>query len=258
MASSSAPDERRLRWEARTEWPLTLAALLFLTAYAWPIIDPGLAPPWPAVCAAVTWTTWGAFAADYLARLVLAGDRWAFLRSTPLDLAAVVLPLLRPLRLLRLVTLLSVLNRHAGRSLRGRVVVYVVGATSLVMFVAALALLDAEREAPDGNVQGFGDALWWSFATVTTVGYGDRYPVTAQGRVIAAGLMLAGIALLGVVTATLASWLVERVRQVGEEAEEVTRADVQALTAELARLRALVAALPAAADTRAAPDGPRT
>ncbi|WP_409330174.1 potassium channel family protein [Trujillonella humicola] len=245
MATTPASEERRLRWEARTEWPLILAAVLFLAAYAWPIIDPDLSPTRAALCAAVTWATWGMFAADYLVRLALAGHRWRFLRSTPLDLAVVVLPVLRPLRLLRLVTLLSVLNRHAGRSLRGRVMIYVVGATSLVMFVAALALLDAERGAPDGNVDSFGDALWWSFATVTTVGYGDRYPVTVQGRVVAAGLMLAGIALLGVVTATLASWLVERVRQVGEESEAVTRGDLRALTAELARLRAQVAALPA-------------
>ena len=71
-------------------------------------------------------------------------------------------------------TLLTVLNRHAGRSLRGRVVVYVVGATSLVMFVAALAVLDVERGTPDANINSFADALWWAFATVTTVGYGDR------------------------------------------------------------------------------------
>jgi voltage-gated potassium channel len=123
--------------------------------------------------------------------------REAFVRSHRFDLAVVVLPLLRPLRLLRLVTLLSVLNRHAGSTLRGQVIVYVSGATTLIMLIAALALLDAERGHPEANVHGFGDALWWAFATVTTVGYGDRYPVTGQGRTIAAGLMLSGIALLG-------------------------------------------------------------
>ncbi|WP_324276688.1 potassium channel family protein [Blastococcus brunescens] len=129
------------------------------------------------------------------------------------------------------------LNRHAGQSLRGRVIVYVCGATSLIIFVAALALLDAEGDHPDANVDGFGDALWWAFATVTTVGYGDRYPITTEGRVIAAGLMLAGIALLGVVTATFASWLVERVQEVGEDNQTATRRDVQALVQEVAALR---------------------
>lgn len=241
MAHPLTTEQCRERWEHAAEWPLTVAALVFLGAYAWPILDQDLAAPWPAVCRAATWLAWGAFAVDYLARLALSERRAAFVRSHLFDLAVVVLPLLRPLRLLRLITLLSVLNRHAGQSLRGQVIVYVCGATSLIMFVAALALLDAEGEHPDANVDGFGDALWWAFATVTTVGYGDRYPVTAEGRVIAAGLMLAGIALLGVVTATFASWLVERVQEVGEEGRTATRRDVQALVQEVAALRAELA-----------------
>jgi voltage-gated potassium channel len=239
MAAATPPEPSRERWEEAMEWPLTAVAVLFLAAYAWPIVDPGLDAPWPAVCDAVTWGTWALFAADYLIRLGLSTHRHAFVRSHLLDLALIVLPLLRPLRLLRLVTLLNVLRRHAGRSLRGRVVVYAVGSTALLMFVAALALLDAERGHPEGNVGNFGDAVWWAFATVTTVGYGDRFPVTLEGRAIAAGLMLTGIALLGVVTATFASWLVEQVRKV-EESEALTRRDVQALTAEVARLRAVV------------------
>jgi voltage-gated potassium channel len=77
--------------------------------------------------------------------------------------------------------------------------------------------------------------------TVTTVGYGDRYPVTTEGRFIAGGLMLAGVALLGIVTASLASWLIDRVREVEEEAQAATRADVAALTAEVRALRAELA-----------------
>ena len=244
MAHPLPTEHRRERWERAAEWPLTIAALVFLGAYAWPILDQDLAAPWPTVCEAATWLAWSAFAVDYVVRLALSARRAAFVRSHLFDLAVVVLPLLRPLRLLRLVTLLTVLNRHAGESLRGRVIVYVCGATTLIMFVAALALLDAEGDHPDANVDGFGDALWWAFATVTTVGYGDRYPVTAQGRVIAAGLMLAGIALLGVVTATFASWLVERVQEVGEEGQTATRRDVRALMQEVAALRAELAGRP--------------
>jgi voltage-gated potassium channel len=253
MPSRTSTEPRVERWEDATEWWLTAAALLFLAAYALPVVDPDLAAPWPTVCRAVTAGAWIAFAVDYVVRLGLSVDRWTFVRTHLLDLAVITLPLLRPLRLLRLVTLLSVLNRHAGSSLRGRVAVYVVGATSLLVLVAALAALDAERGHPDGNIDGFGDALWWSFATVTTVGYGDRFPVTSTGRVVAAGLMLTGIALLGVVTATVASWLVDRVRQVGEEQEAVTRRDLQTLTAEIARLRASVDAL--TAERTAAPPG---
>ncbi len=229
---------RARRWEELADWPLTAASALFLAAYAWPILDTGLDRSWRLVCEVVTWVTWAAFAGDYVVRLALTADRLRFLRTHLLDLAVVVLPLLRPLRVLRLLTVLRVLDRYAGGALRGRVLTYVGSATALVMLLAALAVLDAERAHPEANVTDFPDALWWSFATVTTVGYGDRFPVTGTGRAIAAGLMLVGIALLGTVTAAVASWLVEKVQQADEASEAVTRRDIAALAAEVAALRA--------------------
>lgn len=231
-------EPRRDRWEEKADVPLTAAATLFLVAYAWPILDPDLPAPWPSACRLVTWTAWLLFAVDYLARLALSNDRLLFVRRNLLDLAAVALPLLRPLRLLRLVTLLSVLNHYVGRSLRGRIAVYVAGYTSLVVFVASVAVLDAERGHKGANLVTFGDALWWAITTVTTVGYGDHYPVTATGRFVAAGLMLAGIALLGVVTASLASWLLDRAAQAEEEIESATRRDIELLAAQVEALRA--------------------
>lgn len=214
-----------------------LVALLFLGAYAWPILEPDLSPGWVRVADAVTWLSWAVFVTDYVVRLALTGDRRRFVRTNLVDLLIVAVPLLRPLRLLQLVRVLEVLHRSAAASLRGRVAVYIVGATALVLFVAALAGLDAERGAPGANIQSFGDAIWWSFATITTVGYGDHYPVTTTGRWVAAGLMVAGIALLGVVTAWLASWLIERVAAAEEESEAATRRDVHQLAAQVAALR---------------------
>jgi voltage-gated potassium channel len=233
---------RRQRWEARADWPLTFTAVVFLVAYAAPILKTDLVEPLPAICQVVTWVAWALFVVDYGARLVLSHDRAAFVRRNIFDLAIVALPLLRPLRLLRLVVLLSVLNRYAGGSLRGRVAIYVVGATSMILFVASLAVLEAERGAKSATITTFGDALWWAMTTVTTVGYGDRYPVTGQGRFIAGGLMLAGIALLGIVTAALASWLIDKVREVEEQTQAVTRADMMTLTAEVRALRDELAA----------------
>lgn len=230
-------DEQRLTWERRMYWPLMLAAVVFLTAYAWPILQPGLPERTVRTLDAVTWVTWALFALDYLIRLALAGDRGRFVRTNLIDLAVVLLPVLRPLRLLQLLRALEVLNRAAASSLRGRVAVYVVGATALIMFVAALAVLDAERGAADANIETFKDAVWWTFATITTVGYGDHFPVTDAGRAVAAGLMIAGIALLGVVTAWLASWLIDRVSEIEEESQAATRRDVHALAAEVAALR---------------------
>ncbi|MDQ1597927.1 MAG: voltage-gated potassium channel, partial [Microbacteriaceae bacterium] len=145
-------------------------------------------------------------------------------------------PILRPLRLLRLVTLLSVLQRTAGMAFRGRVVLYVAGASMLLVFVAALAVLDAERSAPGATITTFGNALWWAFVTITTVGYGDFTPITITGRLIAGALMLGGVALLGIVTATLASWIVERVAVKEEDAQAATRGEIRALAKQVALL----------------------
>jgi voltage-gated potassium channel len=230
------------RWERASEWPLTAAALVFLVAYAWPILNPDLDAGTVDALRAITWTAWALFVVDYAVRLALATDRGRFFVRNLVDLLVVALPLLRPLRLLRLLTLLHVLNRHVAGSLRGRVATYVVGATAVVLFIASLAILDVERGTPGGNISTFGDALWWSATTVTTVGYGDQFPVTAAGRVVAIVLMLCGIALIGIVTATFASWLLEKVQQIEESGQAATRQDVANLTREVAQLRAEMAA----------------
>ncbi len=238
---ATVAERRREQWEELADWPLTIAALLFLGAYAWPILDTTLSRGWVHACQAVTWVTWAMLGVDYMVRLLLSRRRGLFMRRNLLDLTVVALPLLRPLRLLRLVTLLSVLNRYVGATLRGRVAAYVLMSTSLVIFVSALAVLDAERGREGANINSFGDALWWAASTVTTVGYGDRFPVTVTGRVVAVFLMLAGIALLGVVTASVASYLLERVQRVEEESQSATWRDIEHLAEEVTALRAVVA-----------------
>ena len=231
---------RTERWERLAEWPLMVAALAFLAAYAIPIIDPGIRAPLAVLCRAVAWATWALFAVDYFARLALASDRRAFVIRYWLDLLIIALPLLRPLRLLRLAALLRILNRRASAGLRGRLVVYVAGGAVLLAFCGALAVLDAERGHPGANILTFGDAMWWAATTMTTVGYGDRYPVTATGRLAAVALMIGGIAVLGVVTATLASWLVEQVAASEAKQTGELQAQIQHLQAQLAELTAVV------------------
>lgn len=236
-------EARRLRWERRSELPLMATALLFLAAFAWPVIDPALDPLWRTACGLVVAATWVAFAVDYAARVALSRDRWAFVRRHPLDLLIVVLPPLRPLALLRLLVLLGVLNRRASSAFHGRVAAYVTGATALLVTVGALLMLQFERGRPGAVIDGFGDALWWAATTVTTVGYGDTYPTTTSGRWVAVALMFCGIALLGAVTATVAAWLVRRVAEDEVQVELATQRDVEALTAEVAALRGEIARL---------------
>jgi voltage-gated potassium channel len=234
-ARRAAPTDRAVlsrRWQRATDWPLMLAAVVFLAAYAVPILAPDL-PSWLLdLCRWLSWITWGIFVVDLVVRLALAEERLRYLGRRWYDLLVIVLPLLRPLRLLRLMPLLSVLNRRAQTGLRCRVAIYVAGGASLLAFVAALAVLDVEQTSPDANISDFGDAIWWAVTTMTTVGYGDHYPVTSVGRVVAFGLMLGGIALLGTVTATMASWLVESVQAEKEQAEDL-QAMVQRLEAKI-------------------------
>lgn len=110
-------------------------ALVFLAAYAIPIIWPEVAGSVKRTCETVMIVSWAAFGVDYAVRLWLAEDRRNFVRRNLLDLAAIVLPFLRPLRLLRLVALLSILNRTASLGLRGRVVAYAAGSTTLLIIV---------------------------------------------------------------------------------------------------------------------------
>jgi voltage-gated potassium channel len=201
------------RWERRAEVPLILLALAFLVAYAWPVLDPRIDAGLRSFLTVISWAVWAAFAVDLLIRLVLADDRRAYAVRHWYDVALVALPLLRPLRLLRLLALVRILDRSASSNLAGRVLVYVSGAATLAVGLGALAVLDAEREASDANITTFGDALWWACTTVTTVGYGDRFPVTGQGRFVAVVLMLIGIGLVGAVTAAVATWILGRVAQ---------------------------------------------
>jgi len=235
----------RRRYEEISQWPLIGLAALFIASYAWGVLRPDL-PGWlRTTLHVVTVVAWPVFLADYAFRLLLAEHRWQFVRHNWIDGIAVVLPLLRPLRILSLIRVARVIDRRLTTSLHGRVAAYVTLTSSLVVFMASLAALDAERDAPRATITTFGDALWWAFTTITTVGYGDRYPVTGEGRLVAVLLMLAGIALLGVVTAAVASWFVGRVTEAAQaqddEADAALRAEVHALADEVRRLRAELA-----------------
>ncbi|MER7111059.1 potassium channel family protein [Streptomyces sp. NPDC000229] len=240
------------RWEARTQTPLLALALVFGVAYAVPIVAPDAERWVHSLCTVVEWVVWGAFALDYTVRLVLAPSRWHFVRSHPLDLVAVLLPLVQPLRLLRLVSTLLLVGRRARMASQITLTTYVVGSVAGLLMFGSLAVLHVERDAPDGNIKTLGDAVWWSFTTMTTVGYGDHAPTTGLGRLLAVGLMLSGIALLGVVTANIAAWFISRFER--DDAEERRQsALLEALTQEVRELRAEVGRLAGSAPALPAP-----
>lgn len=106
--------------------------------------------------------------------------------------------------------------------------------------VASLAVYDAEHLAPDADITTFGGALWWACVTITSVGYGDLSLVTFEGRFIAVAMMICAIALPGRMTATIASWLVERVSAREEAIQTATQAQVEELSDQVRQLHALL------------------
>ncbi|MBX7432615.1 potassium channel family protein [Mycobacterium sp. Y57] len=227
--------ERLQRWESRSEWVLAAVAVVFLVAYSVQVLaspDRAVYDMLNVVMSALYLT----FVVDYIVRLTLAPRRTRWFFRHLLDLAIVALPFLRPLRLLRLLVLVKVMHRAGGDAIRGRVAVYTACSATLLVYVASLAILETERSAPGATLTNFGNAVWWSITTITTVGYGDMYPVTVTGRVIAVMLMFGGISLIGVITATVASWIVERVSEEDSANRAATAAQIEDLRDEIRQL----------------------
>lgn len=202
-------DSRQARWENRTEAPLGVASLLYLAAYAVLVLAPGLPGAGRDLCLAVVFAAWAAFAVDYAVRWRLSGQGPRFVRAHWLDTLVLLLPLLRPLRI---VHIYEAVLRRRGRprlALHARVVTYAGLSALLLGFAGALAVYQREHAAPGATIRTFGDAVWWTAATLSTVGYGDVAPVTPVGRLVAVGLMLGGLALLGAVTGSFSSWLLQ-------------------------------------------------
>lgn len=144
--------------------------------------------------------------------------------------AARILRIFRVLRGLRATRLLAtlVLRRRAESTALAASLV----ALLLIVF-CSIAMLHFETE-PEANIKTAEDAIWWAFATITTVGYGDRYPVTSEGRFVAAILMCAGVGLFGTLSGFLAAWFVAPQT---EAAQPDVGAEIAALREEVAALR---------------------
>ena len=192
-------------WTKLSPTFLQVLGVIFLAGYAWPIINPNLSPALHSLCNWTLFVIWVFFAFDYFARLSVADDKRLFVRKNLLDLAAVALPFLPLLRAIRALAAVTVLSRRNRGSRSQQVTTSVVTLAFATWFVAGLAVTEAERHVDGSNIQGVGDGWWWAITTMATVGYGDTYPVSTQGRIVGTALMIMGVALLGTITASIAS-----------------------------------------------------
>jgi len=196
-------------------------AILALAVIPALLLDDGSATPRThKIATAINWVVCLAFCGEFLLRFAVAPQRGAFARRSWFDLLIIAISppfgvpdtlqgvrAVRALRLLRLVrafAFLSIGITKSRRALRHRKFHYVLVLTAGVMLLAATGLYVVERDANE-SLRSFWDALWWAISTTTTVGYGDIYPTTPEGRLIAVLLMLTGIGVIGVFTATIAS-----------------------------------------------------
>jgi len=241
-------DERSERIARRFEVPMLVAAVLVIPLLILEESDAG--DPWDTVATVLNWGTWLAFLTELVVMLAVVPSRGRWLREHPVEVVTVVLTppflpaslaaarILRLLRLVRLLRLAVVLRRLF--TIEGVRYVALLAFVTVLGGGTAFAAIEEEPTAWDG--------IWWAATTMTTVGYGDLYPETDAGRVLAMAVMLVGIGFGSVLIGAVAERFVAR--DVAEEAEEVGAteeallAEMRNLSARLARIEAAVARRP--------------
>jgi len=163
---------------------------------------------------------WAVFIVDYFVRLGLASNRRKFVRHNILDMTSMVIPFMRPFLLLVYLRRLRWFRGRTGSSLRARILAYAGSAVIMFIYVISLAVFAAERHAPGASITSYGDSVWWAMETISTVGYGDMVPVTVPGRIYAVFLMLGGMVIVGATTATVISYLSEKVQTAHQRSQE--------------------------------------
>lgn len=185
------------------------------------------------------------FFVDFLWNLKRAENRWRYLAtwgwidllsSLPMVGAARWGRVARVMRIFRVLRVLRASKRLAEAVMRGRAenTAFAAGLVAMLLVTfCSIAVLNFE-DVPGANILTAEDALWWAMTTITTVGYGDRFPVTTEGRVVAAILMSAGVALFGTLSAYLAKWFIT------PEVDQSSDREIAALRMEIAAIRELL------------------
>jgi voltage-gated potassium channel len=227
------------------ELPLLLLSLLMIPIIIVPLVDSHLPEQVASVLLFLDYFIWGIFAAEFAIKFVLAPQRGHYVLHNPFDMIIVAVPMLRPLRILRSARALRLLRlarlgafagggtQKTKRSLHVRGVGYVIAVTAFLLVVSSVVVFDLERDVHTSTIKTLPDALWWAITTVTTVGYGDKVPITAGARAVAVILMFTGIALIGVITAALAAFFVAHSRSAAQQAAELKASRTPQLLEEL-------------------------
>ena len=219
MNSDAAKRERMFySFQRATEVPMLVLSLAIIPLLIAPWVLK-LDPQLESTLITIDWAIWAFFAIELLVKTYLAPRRAAYLREHWFDVLIVALPFLRPLRIVRSAQALRLLKLvriyvlaaryvHTARSLLNAHGLKYALLLAVLVIVGSAGLATLLERGAGGTIVDFEDGLWWAFSTITTVGYGDRFPVTSEGRGIAIFLMVTGITLFSVLTANIAAFLV--------------------------------------------------
>lgn len=213
VPEGDAATHRRRRYVDATGRTLAILGVLFVLAYTVYVLWLDR-PQWvTTIMTFVLVATWVIFVIDVIIRITLTprGRRWYYAWHHPFEVLSAILPVFRALRVVGLLQDLPVLKRHTPTAVRAQFITLALAYAFAWVFFLALATLHTERDAPGANITTFGDAIWWALVTIATVGYGDTYPVTSLGRFYAVLLMAGGVAIVGTASATIISYLNEKV-----------------------------------------------
>lgn len=194
------------KWEKYTVWPMFILSLIFVALTALIISPPPHLPrsDWQKIMV-IALALWALFILDFFVRFALSPDREHFLKTQAFELSTLLIPYLRPFLLIRYVWRLDYFRHRGASGLRQRAVIAVAMFAIFFVYASSTIVWVVERNAPHANIVHWSDAIWWGFVTISTVGYGDYYPVTGTGRFVAVGLMVGGLFTVGVTSAAIIS-----------------------------------------------------
>ena len=198
------------QWQKKTALATLLLSLVYTFTFVFPIYWYPVDSTTKSICTWINYISWGLFALDYLIQVKLAPDNRKYIMGHLLALLLVLVPFFRPLRALRALMFTTQAGNKSRQSLIRSLPLVMTGAALLMMVIMGAAVLDIERTAPGSNIHTPMDALWWGLVTITTIGYGDRYPVTTEGRLVAGIMIIFGVAMISTLTASFAAWILSQ------------------------------------------------
>ena len=172
---------------------------------------------------------WVIFLVEYLVRLVVTPSAKGYLARRWVEPATVLVPALQGWHIVGIEKVGLVVHEGALRLeaiLKHHSLFRVLIAACATLVFGAWLVLLFEENAPRSNIHSYSEAIWWAIVTVTTVGYGDRFPISAGGQIVAVILMLVGIGLIGTLTATVASVFIKEHTDSNKEALQKSHADL--------------------------------